>query len=304
MINMKIRCFSCFLLFLLHMLAACGGENEEVVSSAKEPQDWAPSVEVVDPRPAQDEQAESTEVQPELIDADEPDIIATDDPGWGESGTPAQSACNHPYFPLRTGYTYTMSHQSGEILTWEVLNVEGDMQVATAEMQISGDEFAHIYTWECSADEGLVSYEFGNQTMSIIYPKHKIEIIDGSGIFLPPPEGIIKGGIWASSSNSRVSYNQNEGGQEIGVTAEIENIQFSTILNTDPVHFNGQTIDGMLVRQDGDMGLTITKPQETTETGMSIGSEIQFGRGVGILRKTTFTEVGDVTSELQAYYVP
>lgn len=29
---------------------------------------------------------------------------------------------DHPYFPLRTGYTYTTSNDFGEIITWEVIN--------------------------------------------------------------------------------------------------------------------------------------------------------------------------------------
>jgi hypothetical protein len=72
----------------------------------------------------------------------------------------SQTACDHPYFPLREGATWTFSSESGP-QTWTVTSVSGDETNATADMAIDMAEVSVTYHWTCSP-EGIVSYDFGN----------------------------------------------------------------------------------------------------------------------------------------------
>jgi hypothetical protein len=59
-----------------------------------------------------------------------------------------------------------------------------------------------------------------------------------------------------------------------------------------------------VVQQDTDIETVMTMLGENVESTMFLGAETVFGRGLGILRQTSFTDFGDFTMEVTDIYVP
>ena len=312
-----------FVVLLAMMLAACGGSD-----AAEAPAQRASETAVVEPTqetPAEEpteEAAEATEApqpteeptaEPEPTEAPEPAQEPTAEPakeaassgeGWGESDSTAQSACDHPYFPLRTGTMWTMVGEENDPITWEVANVEGDMQSATADMVLHSGDLELHYTWECSADGGLVSFDFGTSGLGGLGTELTIESSEGTGMFLPPVEELEPGFTWESSFHSTYSIMQPEGDTELALSGEMDTAQTSTMINNDPITFNDRTVPGLLVQQDSEITMVMSMMGSEITNVMNMGSEMQLGRGLGMLRQTSNTDFGDVTMEATEIYVP
>ncbi|MFN2204304.1 MAG: hypothetical protein ACK2UT_00190 [Candidatus Promineifilaceae bacterium] len=312
-----------FIVLLASLLAACGGsdaaqapaqpEGETAVSeAAPESTVEEPAEEAVAPTEAPEPTDEPT-AEPEPTEAPEPTPEPTAEPaeeaassgeGWGESGSTAQSACDHPYFPLRTGTTWTMVGEEGDPITWEVANVEGDMQSATADMVLQSGDLELHYTWECSADGGLVSFDFGTRGLGALGTELTIESSEGTGMFLPPLEELEPGFSWDSSFHSTYSIVQPEGDAELELSGEMDTAQTSTVINNDPVTFNEQTVPGLLVQQDSEITMVMSMMGSDITNVMDMGSEMQLGWGLGMLSQTSSTDLGDVSMEATEIYVP
>jgi hypothetical protein len=329
------------LLLLAMMLAACGGDDSESaaeqVPAETAVQEEAAPVNVEEDTPAGEELApteappteEAAPMETEAPATDgadgsmpsddivaqtrEPMLIDTPQPngeapevaaGWGESGTAAQTACDHPYFPLRTGTTWSMTGGDGEPINWEVINVEGDLEAATAElaMRTAGLEF--MYTFECSADGSLSSYEFSSQGLPALGPEVQIEISEGSGFFLPDPDLLEPGYSWDTSFHTTYALSQLESDVEVEISGEMDTHQVSRVVSTEPVTFEEKTVPGLLIQQDTEVETAMTMLGETVESSLGMGGETVFGRGLGILRQTSFTDFGDFTMEVTEIYVP
>jgi hypothetical protein len=313
------RCALILLVILTLLLAACGGEeqSQEAETAGVQPPAAAEAAEEIpatavpptaEPAAPTDEPpAAATEPMPqptpEPTATAEPQPAASED-GWGESGTNAQSACDHPYFPLREGYAFTMSSADGEDMRWEVISVEGDMDQATAEMEMTFADFQFTYTWDCSASGGLVSYDFSNPSLSAIDPGAEIIVTAGSGSFLPPVEELTPGATWESGFDSELSITQVEGDEEIEVAGTIRTTQLNEVVNDEPAAYDGRQVPAILVHQDLALSMVMTMMGTTIENEMEMAGEVLFGRGIGILQQTSFSEFGDFTSELIDVYVP
>ena len=299
------------LIFLLaFMPAACGSGEETAGSPAQPATDTA--AEIADVQEAQPtaEVAPTVETQPTAVPQPTEVPKATEEPsevlneGWGESGSTAQSACDHPYFPLRTGAAWTMAGDGGEPITWEVVSVEGDMQSATAEMEMRSGELIFNYSWDCSQNGGLVSFGFGNQGLSALGPDVEVTVSEGSGMFLATAQELVPGYSWDTSYHSAYSLTQVDGDLETDINGEMTTLQTSIVLSDEPVTFGDETVPGLLIQQDSQVDMIMSILDESVESSMSTGGEIELGRGLGMLRQTTFTEFGDFGLETIEVYVP
>ena len=299
------------LIFLLaFMPAACGSGEETAGSPAQPATDTA--AEIADVQEAQPtaEVAPTVETQPTAVPQPTEVPKATEEPsevlneGWGESGSTAQSACDHPYFPLRTGAAWTMAGDGGEPITWEVVSVEGDMQSATAEMEMRSGELIFNYSWDCSQNGGLVSFGFGNQGLSALGPDVEVTVSEGSGMFLATAQELVPGYSWDTSYHSAYSLTQVDGDLETDISGEMTTLQTSIVLSDEPVTFGDETVPGLLIQQDSQVDMIMSILDESVESSMSTGGEIELGRGLGMLRQTTFTEFGDFGLETIEVYVP
>jgi hypothetical protein len=202
--------------------------------------------------------------------------------------------------------TWTMAGEEGDSITWEVEKVDGDMDKATAEVTMHTGDLEFTYVWECTA-EGITSYEFSNVGMPALGPEMEIEITDGSGFFLPGVAKLESGYSWDTSFHTNYSMSQldtTKDDVQLVISGEMDTRQTSSVLNTDPVTFQDQSIPGLLVQQDTELDTVMSMMGEEVENSLFMGGETQFGRGLGILRQTSFTDFGDFTMETTDIYVP
>ena len=125
-----------------------------------------------------------------------PETATVDSPTPGPTattttGSDAAAACDHPYFPLRLGATWTYATADGSH-TYAVTAVSGTAEKATATMTRDGvDEI----TWQCTAD-GLVVFTalggilgFGPQPLDWT-------VLERTGAWLPPSASLAEGARW------------------------------------------------------------------------------------------------------------
>lgn len=313
------------LIALLLLLAACGG-GEETAETQEAPADNAEAAPVDTaqedaPEDADEVEAPAPTAEPKPTDPPPPTATAepTEEPeptsppepqasadGWGESGTVAQTACDNPYFPLRQGSTWTYADSMGGGLTWEIVEVTGDLQNAEATMQmtIPDEDFEFVYTWECSVDGGLVSYDFASQGLSQLGLEMELNIEEGTGHFLPPLDNLDPGYTWDSLFSSTFNFTTDESGEEMDVSGEMEIEQSNTVLSASPVTVNEVNAEGLQIEQVSQMLMTMMVMDQSMTNEIPMRNLLELGRGIGIVRQTSSNDFGDVTMDLVSWYVP
>jgi len=127
--------------------------NEETVSETVEGLTATATEDMMEP---------TTEVITESTEAPEDEM---DSSSAMSSASPGQqSACDHPYFPMREGATWVYQDASnGYYYYWQVDSVSGDLQNANAVMTVYISELSELteeqkqaatqieYNWVCSA---------------------------------------------------------------------------------------------------------------------------------------------------------
>lgn len=326
---MKRLSYALIILLLASFLAACGGDQE----TAEEP--LQPSTAETDDVPEADEQptAETeaasaeeamapteppapeptTEEESDEMTADvaetpaaeaqvEEEPVASSD-GWGESATGAQSACDHPYMPLREGATWTYDTGDGSY-SWEVTSVEGDLQEATAEVVVTLDEITLNYVWNCAEGQGISSMDFASQGLTSSFPEMTIEVTSGEGEFLLPPEEMTPGASWDSSYEQEMTFAVGEGDAQIEASGTMTTEQTNTVLSADPVTAAGVTVDGVQIEQISNLNILLDMMGQSVEQAQTLTSVYELGRGVGIMRQSVETEFGPSNVELTSFFIP
>jgi hypothetical protein len=172
--------------------------------------------------------------------------------------TPApQSACDHPFFPLRLGATwiYTATAPVGEgspgelrtiTITDTVTAVEGDLQSATAAV-------GQTLAYGCSSD-GLVllraAIPFGAVTSL-------------AGVYLPPADQLTRGSSW--------TYNFTV---DPGILRVLSVQMTQTVTATDPVTIDGQLHAGLQI--------SVVEAQDDSERAYTR----VLARGVGLVEES------------------
>ncbi len=334
------------LALLLLSLAACGGDEEPAVeeaapstaqeSTAEEPAlEAAPETAVEEqtveeaPEETSDSVAEEVEMDRDE-DAeeggaeeahedgeDEPTEIADTGSGWGESGSAAQSACDHPYLPLREGATWTYEATESEMqedgtFSWEVASVEGDMDQATAvvlvtvedSMPESAEDLTLEYTWECVAGQGISSFDFAGQNMATIMPEISMSVVNGEGEFLPNTEDLLPGYTWDSQFEQTLTFNMGEGDEQIAIEGDITTDQTSTVVGVEPITAAGVTVDGVQVEQVSQITIVMDVMGQSNEQTQDMTNNFEMGYGIGIMRQTFDSEFGPSGMELTSFFIP
>jgi hypothetical protein len=218
--------------------------------------------------------------------------------GPGGSGSAGQTACDHAYFPMRAGSSWTYSSANGP-MTWTVTDVQGDTESASADMSWSMSSLSGTYHWQCDPS-GLVSYQFGSLSSSEFGAIGNYTVTDHSGVFFPAADLLQPGYAW--NSNYGLSYEFTAGGQTVPTIATAA--ESFTVAGTDPVTVGGQTVDGVQIEHSLEMDIQINMPGMTVPaTHLSDSGTIVLGRGVGMVRWTN-SAGGGSTIELTSYYIP
>ena len=260
---------------------------------------------------AEGDDGESADAEGDDGEGQEQDTIASGESaagaasgdGWGESGTTAQTACDYPYLPLRPGATWDYTTTEGP-LHWEVTDVQGDLDSATAVLQIIVDDVTLDYNWTCAAGEGLTSFDFANVGVAQPGVEMTIEHTSADGNFLPPVDDLQPGASWVTNLESTIQFSVEAEGESMEATGDMTTVQTSTVLGTDPVTVDGQTVDGVQLEQNSAVDMVMNMMGQAIDQSMTIVNTLNLGRGIGIVTQTSVTDFGTDTTELVSYYIP
>lgn len=211
------------------------------------------------------------------------------------------TACDHAYFPMRPGATWTYQTEEGTV-TWTVESVTGDAENATAIMTFSTGEITGTYNWTCSA-AGLVSYDFGRLDFSQMGTVAEFSVVSSSGAWMPAPEQLTPGFSWTNAYDlqMKIALPEDAGTGESTLSLS----QTSTVTGAEPVSVGGETYAGLQVSQTGAFQFSFTISGFTTPPqSFDSSSTIQMARGVGIVSMTTTSAGFTSTSTLVSYSIP
>ena len=267
-------------------------EAEQLSDELQEPETESPPVEDA----ASSDEDESTLESEHSADPGE---------GWGESNTPAQSACDNPYFPMRQGATWEFKDTEGFDAVWTITEVTGDLDHATSTMEIVTEGVTLTYHWECEAGGSIVSYDYAGLTADTGDVELSMNVVEGSGEFLPALDDLQVGYTWELTMKSVMSFTMDVEGLDSEMLGTIAISQTHEIVGEEPVTIGDVTADGVQVEVDMIstviMEMTaISVPPQTTEMKESLW----LGYGIGLVREETISEFGNVDLELQSFYIP
>jgi hypothetical protein len=206
----------------------------------------------------------------------------------------AQTACDHPYFPLRPGATWTFASE-GFTYSWTVSAVSGDLNNATATIVMGFEGGSSGFEWSCSSD-GVFSYDVGSFAADTLGTIGSYSVTSQSGARFPPAAELEAGASWTSEYTYTI---------ETGIEG------FSTSLTTQiqESHTAGamQSLTTGLGTFDAVPISTTTTSTSTTDFGSfasSSSSTCWFAHGVGMVSCDSDSEGFSSHSELVSYSVP
>jgi hypothetical protein len=228
-----------------------------------------------------------------------PAVVGTPDPVGDYR---AQSACDHPYFPLREGATWTyLMLSEGEAYTWHwtVTQVTGDLREASAIVEANFDDEFHVtYHWECT-EEGVFSFDYGSigfEAFDLEGISFSFDVVDTDGVMLPPPAQFVPGASWQNNYTVRASFTIE--GQSFSSTTQ--HAGSHTAVDFETVTVRAGTFEAL--RVDGRSTSTTTVFGQSTSSSSS--SNQWYAYGVGWVRTSESGPDGSSTMELVSYRIP
>ncbi len=216
-------------------------------------------------------------------------------PTPGAGGYAAQTACDHPYFPLRQGATWTYAFEGGTY-TWSVVEVTGDLANATAVMTMQLDVVVINYNWTCSA-EGLVSYDFGNINLGGDEGAVNFEVTNESGAWLLPADQLVPGATWNNAYTMQSTVDA--GGQSMEITTNVD--QTYTVAGSESVTIDTGAFDALRIDQTGTFNSVMAgiPPVSLDSTGT-----MWMVYGIGMIRQESTSQGAASTTTLVSYSIP
>jgi hypothetical protein len=230
-----------------------------------------------------------TEPGPDATEATVPG--ATEVPG----GYQAQTACDHPYWPLRPGASWTYAFSEGTY-TWSVTDVSGDLDHATATMHLAMAELAIDYHWTCTR-AGLVSYDFGNISLPTEGGTFNFTVTSEEGAWLLPADELVPGAAWVNNYTMESDFSG--AGVDMQVVTNVA--QSFTVAGLESTTLEAGTFDALRVDSTGTYQSSL--PGIPT-TSMDTTQSTWFAYGVGMVRSESSSMGGSTTTTLVSYSIP
>lgn len=249
----------------------------------------------------------------------------------------AQSACDHPYFPLRAGASWqSLRGTAAWTLTAEAVN--GDLANANVTMSDRSNDTALTYTWTCTS-AGIVYFRFDDiarmaanllsyyGALDSYYTQLQNQPLDSaadvaainlavsnsSGVTLPPAAELVPGATWSSAYTLQY-FNQPAISPEAFVNQTLEVVETHTAGEAQELETATGTFTTIPV---------VIRAVGTSFHESSIGSPWQFGYqggpytdtfesittvyyalGVGIVRTEWSSANRQVVAEVASYTIP
>lgn len=183
-----------------------------------------------------------------------------------------QSSCDHPYYPLRNGATWTLSTVD-LVMNLSVTQVTGAQPESVALMTRVYD-FGDQYTqaWHCG-DKGIYEIDimYYSADVGVMLP---VGLITHTGLYLPSASLLSPGYSW-----DELSVIQNQG-------TVITSTYHYQVLSTDPVTVTGQVFAGLQVTVKGTVD---ARSKAGEQKHQDINILRVFALGVGVVQENELT---------------
>lgn len=203
----------------------------------------------------------------------------------------AETACDHPYLPLRSGASWTFAATEGT-LTWSISSAGGSTDSASAVMDVAFPAGSMTTHWTCTP-AGIVSYDFGSISAGGIGALVAMDVTETSGVWLPPAELLTPGYSWGISYTTAISA------PGIGAAVDMTSTtdETMTVVGTETVSVPAGTFQAL--RVDSTMVSSISGMMLEVPT-MASNSTFWYVEGIGIVRYAfsgaDYSGGGDLTS--------
>ncbi len=213
------------------------------------------------------------------------------------SPTPAvsETACDHPYLPMRSGSSWSYATPDGT-MTWSISGASGSDASGAATMEIAMPEVSMTVHWSCSS-AGIVSYDFGNLTAAGLGDVANLDVVDSSGAFLPAADLLAPGYSWPS--NYTVVMHVSQEGFAMDWTMAVSETWTATGIES--ITVPAGTFEAL--RVDGNESVSMTGMGQ--DVNVTVSMTYWYAKGVGVVRYTSSTSEGTSSGgELTSYTVP
>jgi hypothetical protein len=198
-----------------------------------------------------------------------------------------QTACDHPYLPLRPGTTWSYGGETP--FTWRVVAVSGGQQSATASVAFDTYNGTSTIEWPCSPSGILGSWMVGLMAATGDRP-----IESSSGVTLPSIAQLTSGGSWVSS------YTVAQGTDFSGATGNHQVSENHQAGVPQSLTTGLGTFDVVPVTSSG----TIIGTGGLDYLSLSFNNVVWYAKGVGIVRIENTLEGERVIIDLLSYTIP
>jgi hypothetical protein len=297
---MNMKTTFILLISMMTLLAACNlAENLDSETDSVLP---VPTFEILDDS---SEAEESILLALESEESDETLALFPDAP---------QTACDHPYLPLRAGATWHFVDEANRTtIEWTVTEVNGNEGDADATMNVRVDVPTSVqpiffnYYWRCSAAQGLTSFEYvamgtstGDGNFSMTMNKY-----DGDGVLFPPADSMVPGATWGLTVLGNFTMLI---GADLEADGTMSIQETDRVINADLVDFDGMLYEGLLIERNifvtseiNMSGLVV----QLEEEDLAMRSLLTLARGIGPIGWTTHVEGIDESSyKLLTFSIP
>ncbi len=227
---------------------------------------------------------------PEPGEATPTPLPATAEPTAEAGGYQSQTACDHPYFPLRLGATWEYASEFGTY-SWSVTEVSGDLDNASATLNMAMTDVSLAYHWTCTRD-GILSYDYGNVGVSGAEGVD-FEVVSSEGVWLLPAEQLLPGTAW---SHSYAISAAGEGGSVTTFTS-----QNLSVTGLEAIESIAGTVES--VRIDG-TSVTVINSAGLAGTEFASSFTYWLAYGVGMVQSISTSDGSASTTTLVSYSIP
>lgn len=232
-----------------------------------------------------------TEIQTEL------NLQAADDSTGSPTPELADTACDHPYLPLRAGSSWTYATSEGT-MTWGVASATGSVDSAAATMDIAMPGGSMTVHWACGS-EGVVSYDFGTLSIAGMGDVATVEVVDSSGTFLPAADLLVPGYSWPNAYTTVMNISQEGFSADLTMTVS----ETWTAVGMETITVPAGTFEAL--RVDGTENLSMAGFMGSEPVNVTVSATYWYAKGVGVVRYASSASAGSNSGgELTSYTVP
>ena len=284
------------------LLAACGGAPTSPTPASEATQTLATTAPATTAAPTTAASAEAPAAETTAPSAPATTTAATSPAETTAAATSAPAAgasgCDHPYYPLRQGATWTYTI-SGAGEPTEQTHTVTKVDSASAQISFKVGDVVVTNQVNCSA-EGLQYGSPPNMSSQLGNFSAQMEVELAEGIYLPTADKLVPGATW--DTHYVVKGTLKLGQQDVAVTNDMK--FHSEVVGNEQVTVPAGTFDALKLKQQITFNIQMANvPASAPPT--TFEQFVWLAKGVGMVKNSTdVANAGTITTELKSYNIP